>query len=274
MKTTAYWSVATLACAGLACQNEPTDAARAPATPPPAKAARVTVNGYPISAEEIALYRSAKKPARTEAEAIEALVDLELMAQGALQKGLAEDLGVYDPAKLPAKARLELREDLARRLRLSVMDGLPKPSPEAVKAYFEEHRARMGVVFEVRTIRARTEEQARQAAQALAGGAPFAQVAAATATARPAPTKMGFDTMPEAWWDPVSKLEPGQRAGPLEAAGGGFAVVELISREQVEVPSVDAVAHRIDAVLRAQNYTAALEAERARLKKGAKIERQ
>jgi hypothetical protein len=246
----------------------------APATGP--RRVALVVNGRPITEAEVALRmreRGPTRPGLPRAEAIEKLVTLELAAQAAEGRGLDRDPSFQDElALLEAKVRDTRRTRLAQRYRMEALAEVAPPSEAEVQAFLTSHQARLGVELTLRRLTTRTHADAELALAALRRGEPMAEVAKAFPGESVEMGPLGFDTLPDPWWDALGAAAPGTLSGVIPMGEDRFVVLELVSRAEVPLPAPEVLKRRAQAVLQAQAYEVQQAGLGAALRQGARIE--
>lgn len=258
----------------LSCAKDQPAPSPAPAKATPRNVAAV-VNGRPITEAEVAQRLRDRGPGTpaTREDAIEHLVTLELQAQAAEKQGLDQDPSFQaDMETLEAGVRAQRRLKLARLYRLTSMAGAAAIPEQQARAYFDANQERIRTEVEVKRIVTRTRADAEKALAALAEGTAFDDAAAMFPGEARGPVRMGFDTLPDEWWQPVSKLAPGAHTDILPLEGGRFAIVELVARRELPAPAFEDVRRRIETVLTARALDTRRREQDAALRKEATIE--
>jgi len=245
------------------------------------------VNGVPITELDVK-FRS-KAPSQHEGVksdvvgpvVIETLIRDELVYQRAVELGLDKD-----PEYL--KRVQEMEAQLATFKRRQMVDAFYAKEvhqktevPEAeVKAYFDRHSADIRAELHVmQLLYTRDPDAARAASDAIKGGKSFEEVAKERFKGIPpqekAPWDLGFmkwNQLPEAWWDVVFKMKPGEVSDVISGGEQRFWVLKLVERRDNPNASFEDFKPRIISVLKRTR----VEERRAELldelKKKAKIE--
>lgn len=230
----------------------------------PTGEAVATVNGKAISQEQFAAYAERRTGSSADAlepqvreQLVNELVNIELLAQAALDKNLDE--------QDPLKAQLAFQRDTA--LADAAMTQYLEQNPitdEDIRAEYESRQAELGgTEYKARHILVESEEQARDLIQQLEGGADFTELAKEHST-EPGADQSGGDL---GWFSPaqmvppfaaaVTSMEPGQRSQEPVQTQFGWHVIQLEDTREVPPPAFEQVAPRIQRVLmnqRIQNY--------------------
>ena len=250
-----------------------------------------TVNGVAISAVDLAQaiaatargdggHGGAPGTARPDRDQVLAtVIDQELAAQRATALGLDADPGYREEL-----ARLEAQVTGFRRQRLAVLlerdVGAKAPvDPAAVRAYYDQHAARIGTQTRVWQILLRDDTVANTAAGELATGAPFEEVAARTLPAPPppgtAPWDLGYlawNQLPEAWLPELARLQVGGTSGVIAGPRGRRWIIKVVDRRADPEATFERARPIIELALQAQAATAARAELAQTLRQGARIE--
>lgn len=269
---TMLWVGAQAACTPA--EEPPPASPQAPATskaPVPESPVVATVNGKPITEAEVAMRRRVvgrRKISR--AEALQQIIEHELQAQEAEARGLHQTEAFREEMAL-AKAGLRdaRRQILAKSYRLRAVAELPEPPPEEVAAYLRAHSDRIQTEVRLEKITTASREEAQRVVDNLKKEGVWSELAKLHGSGSVGP--VGFDGLPDAWWDALDKLKPGEHTKVLESADR-FAVLRLVERKEVARPPEDELKRRVRAFLRAENLERQRAGQDAALRKAADIQ--
>jgi len=272
-------------------------AGAAPAAAPAAGANAAVVNGVPITRAVLVdrlLYESTAGQ-----EILDELVDEALVEQAAKAKGIAVTKAEVDArvkairdgvgAQLPAYLRSQriTEKGLAGKARLKLLvekllaDQMAVPEAEA-KAAYEKYKDQFNVpeTVRLRLIKLATQEQAKAAAERLAKGADFAQLAkelstdpASKASGGLVPNPLAKAQLPEALGQAAFATQVGQVGGPVEAMGG-WCLLKVESKAAAITRSFEQVKDVIISDLRTAKLGQAWEKWIAEKRKAAAIKRE
>lgn len=250
--------VATCACA-CACERR---AAEAPATRPagpssmPSVSARAdeaaaTVNGVVITraAVDHRLRGGHGRGAVTDEmrkDALDKLVDLELLHQEGIRLGLDRDQRYRAKVR---KMELDLaafqRIEMARRLNSTQVAAKISVTSEDARRYYEAHASELRAECHLVSIRFASSAQAQDALAKLDNGAKFDDLVpqapgAPTHAGAREPHTMGWSQLPDEWVDAVVALAPGGHSGVLQGRKTGVRIVRLVERKTAADQSFEA----------------------------------
>jgi parvulin-like peptidyl-prolyl isomerase len=212
-----------------------------------------------------------------EALLVERLVRQELAAQRAVELGLDQD-----PEYLAELAELEAQVAAFRRERLAQVyhrDAGRKIviTDEEARAYYDAHAAQIRSQPRVFQILSRDEAKLRAAADALARGTPFEEVAAAQFPSLPpgqTPWDMGFlrwHQLPDAWAGVIEGLADGEVSGVIRGPSRRFWIIKVVGRRDDPGATFEAVKPLIVDLLREQRLAGLRDQADAELMGKAKI---
>lgn len=241
--------------------------------PPRQVAAKVNAEEISMGQLNLAVARMPEAPPeraqKQRREALDMLVDQQLVAQAALKQGLERDPEVIGSL---AQARSEV---LARSYMSRLVAALPAPTDEEVLAYYDAHPLLYAQrrYYVLREIALPAKEAPVAALRAMAARGSVDSVAAwlraqglthsVSASTRPA------EDIPAPVLQAVSRLKPG--GVTVVPTPDGVFVVHLVSSREAPVDS--AAAHvRIRRQLAAERARNAMASEMARIRSGAKVE--
>lgn len=218
-----------------------------------------TVNGKAITQEQFATYAERRTGMPTDTlepqvreQLVNELVNIELLAQAALQENLHE--------QAPLKAQIAFQRDTA--LADAAMTRYLEQNPigeEDIRAEYEKRQAELGgTEYKARHILVENEQNARELIQQLEGGADFAELAKAHST-EPGADQSGGDL---GWFSPaqmvppfsaaVSSMQPGEHSKEPVQTQFGWHVILLEDTRDVAPPAFEQVAPQLQRVLMSQ----------------------
>lgn len=225
-------------------------------TESPAPDVLVTVNGHPITEEDLALKT---RPSRHEAgedgdepgddptarlTAAQKKAQLETIVQQELEAQRAHELGLdQDPTYRQELSRLQASVDAFRRQRL--VELYARHEREATKVtdadarrYFQENKEHLQTELHVLQILMRDERKIDEAHRAVQAGT-FEQVAAGMFPALPEGTRppwdlgyLRYNQLPEPWRGVVDRLEDGGTSGIIRGPRNRFWIVKVVERRR------------------------------------------
>ena len=263
IKQIAVWGALLLGCARESSRSE-----EAPVHPVAA-----TVNGRAISEAEVQLRMRERGGPANRAEALDALVLLELQAQRAEAAGAARDpdfLAQMEPVL--ARMRDARRMKLAKIWRLRTLAQLEPVSEADARAWLATHGDFVRAQWRLKRITTRRREEASQALLELEAGRPFDEVAAAFPGEAIELGPLGFDSIPEDWWAALAPLAPGART-PIISAGERFLILQVVERQELPLADFATLRRRIETVLQVRHFEERMRSLGEELKKGAVIEK-
>lgn len=258
---------------------------RAPAEGPPPKDVVARVNGRPVTAFDVAMslkspFKAALKKQSPEEQkaSLEQVIEAELFAQRAVELGLDRDPAYLEElARIEAQARAARRTALARYFRTHEVLEKATVTDADLKAYFEAHREALTKELHLQQAIFTSRAAADAALAAIAQGQAF-EVAVAPAfpgtTPEQKPWDMGFltiDLAPAFARAELLKLAPGQVSPPIEVSGA-FWVYKLVEVRTNSAITAEAVAPRLQATLKAEQFAKRLSAVQAEVRAKAKID--
>ncbi len=223
----------------------------APQPPAPARVATAAlpegafaiVNGVPITRQDVELAMTTgghKSDTSLEAQkrVLDKLIADELIAQEARKLGLDAD-----PEYQESLARLEAQSDAFTRQALGQawfreeIRAKAKPSPEAVRRYFDEHADTLRTEVHVKQILRKSRAEIDADHARLQAGEEFEAVAASRfeglETGDRAPWDLGYvksTQIPAAWTEAVATLPDGGVSEILFNASGRFWIIQVVAR--------------------------------------------
>lgn len=270
--------VSTVACASPA-QEEPPARASAETPPsveasPPEGPVAAVVNGRAITEDEVNVRRRGRGRRRIpRAEALEAIIEEELQAQAAEKSGLHETEAVQKELALARAAFKDARRQLlAKGYRLQALEELPEASPAEVDAYIQRHANRIRTTVRIERVTTKTRAAAEQARAALVEGKSAAEIAAALPQESGPVGPVGFQLLPDKWWQVIEKLQPGRVSEVIASTAERFVVLRLVERKTVDMPPRDVLERTVRARLKADSLDGVRARREAELRKNAKIE--
>jgi peptidyl-prolyl cis-trans isomerase C len=255
--------------------------AAAPA-PAPVEGLLATVDGRSITrAEVLASMRSAPShggAAETEAEALERVIQEEVLAQHARALHLDDDPAFREQDRL-AEARFHAarRAQLAALAERRIAALRPAVGEAEVRAFYEANVARIRREVHVQQILLRDEAAAQQAARDVAAGAAFEEVARRPfAGLDPSlrPWDLGFlrwNVVPDAWLPALATLSPGQTSGVIAGPNHRYWIIKLVERRDAPDVTLDVARPAILQSLQEGAATARRSAEAATLRQRARV---
>lgn len=248
-----------------------------------------TINGAPITASELAQTMAAASRgdtphggapaavAPTRDKVLATMIDQELAAQRAVALGLDQDRGYREElARLEAQLATFRRQRLAALFDRALAAEAPV-DPAAVRAYYDQHQARIRTRVHVWQMLFRDPAKAQAAAAELAAGKDFAEVARAAMAApegqRPWDVgELAWNQVPEAWAPVLPSLAVGASSGVIVGPGGRWWIIHLVDRRDDPAQTFDHARPAIELALGADAAAAARAAIMARLRREARIE--
>jgi parvulin-like peptidyl-prolyl isomerase len=212
------------------------------------------VNGVAITEDDLNLRlqggHAGNITPRMREQALEALIDEELLYQNGVKLGLDKDAKYRNALKvMEARMKAYKRSEMARMLRGSKIASSVNVTNEDVKKYFTEHEAVISTDLHLLGIRFPDEEQARTASERMKTE-PFEAVAREKFThaagGKTTPWDMGFlhwNQIPIEWVDAVYALKKGEVSGVLSSQWNGIYIVKLVDRRK----NPDAALERVSA---------------------------
>lgn len=228
-----------------------------------------TVNGEPITEEELSEYRSLRPSsgaAPGRAELLDELITRQVVYQDALRKGLDQD-----PEVLKELEQLRTRVLVSAAVRKAMEDN--PVSDEELKADYDKLKDRMITTeYKARHILVKEEDEAKALIKQLDQGADFAELAKKHSTG---PTnKRGGDL---GWFNPqqmvpefsqaLQQLEKGSYTKEPVKTQFGWHVIKLEDTRQTEPPAFEQMKSRLEKMAQQRKVGEYIEA----LKKSAKI---
>ncbi len=239
----------------------PAQSAASAATAPTANAATkpamgdldvaAMVNGVPILRDEVRIFLRSRTrgdtspPPEMEDQVLELLINQEIMAQYAQQKGL--ELEGKDKAewqKMMAAASGFRRQSLAEVAKRDSLKTAPEVSPDDVQAYFKEHETELKTEWHMEQIMGREEAPLQGYLADLKAGKSFEEVAKASLGGEmPAaglkPWDLGWlhwKQLPDPWRPEVTKLKPGQFSEVVHGAKHRYWIVRVVETRAAQLP--------------------------------------
>jgi parvulin-like peptidyl-prolyl isomerase len=217
------------------------------ATPPaPTPKVLATVNGVPITEEEVR-YASAGmgshemgRRAVNEKDVLEAIIQQELIYQRAIKLGLdADPTYQRDLRKLDVEVKAFKRRMLSRIFLGREIPRRAQVSDAEARKYYEKNATRLRTEFKLWQILKRNKDQIDQVLKDLARGERFEDVAGKGLPKLPAGVNKPWDLgylrwvqLPEPWREVVYALKPGQRSGIIQGPNNRFWIIKLIDRRE------------------------------------------
>lgn len=268
-----------------ACERRQQDAAR-PAPSVLASEVRARVNGVSITGDEVALWLAgphgtAKSGSPlTPEQALEDLIDLELMAQRAQALGHRVEGGpAADGGADAVLGRATRRQSLAKQFRMKELLLKAVVTPEEARAWFDANAAWVRSELEVQSMRVAGREAVGQAQGLLASGKSFEEVAATVDVGRGAEPRPGvakrlrWSQVPPPWRAELERLTAGKISGPIADGAGGFWLLKLLGRNEDPAVTFESAGPAVQAWLTAQKFEQQRESVVKELRGKAKIER-
>ncbi len=217
-------------------------------TAPPAVVGEVlvTVNGVPITREEVT--SAARGPsshggsgaAETPEQTLDRLIGEELQSQQAMRRGLDREPGFRaDLARAEASFREWRRSQLATMLETQEQTARPAVSDADARAYYDANATRIRTEVHVEQILLRDEAAVARALAEVRGGAAFEEVARRQFAGIPDgaghPWDLGWlrwNLVPAAWRDMAYTLPVGQTSNILRGPNNRFWIIHVIERRE------------------------------------------
>ena len=241
-----------------------TAAATAFAADDPADVVLATVNGREITRGELDFWLMGGHGQRItpelRAQALDNLIETELMYQKGLELGLDKD-AKYRAAVRDLELRLEAakRKEMVRRIGNVEIAAKVQIKPEDGRAYFEANKAAITTDYHLGAITFPSVEAAQQAVDEIKAGKTFEEVAERSAPRRPLKAEgakpeeakpvwdLGFlswNQMPAEWAAAVGSMKVGEVSGVVQGARVGiriFKVIETRANDKATFETVQGV---------------------------------
>jgi parvulin-like peptidyl-prolyl isomerase len=222
------------------------------------------VNGVPIGELEVAMEtrhgHSLEETNVPRDQILDGLALREAMAQKAVALGLDKDEGLGERlARVQAQFASQRRKELAMLLyKREVLDKVSVTDQE-IRDYYQRNQDRIRTELHVMQILTRDPAEAERAANDLATGKSFDEVAGRAYPSLPAnvkpPWDLGFITwknVPADWVKTVYGLAPGQTSDIIKGPGNRFWIVKLVGKRDNPEMTVEHVRSDIADQLKAQ----------------------
>lgn len=214
--------------------------------PSPASGVLATVNGVPITDEDVS-YALARMGAHqmggravNKKNVLDAIIQQELVYQEAVKTGLETDPTYQkDLRKLEVQVKAFKRGLLSRMFLQREIPRRAKVSDAEAQEYYAKNTARLRTEFHLWQILKRNKDQIEQVLKELERGESFEEVAGKGMPKLPAgvnkPWELGYlrwVQLPKAWRDVVYSLKPGERSGILQGPNRRFWIIKLIDKRE------------------------------------------
>ncbi|MDZ4344006.1 MAG: peptidyl-prolyl cis-trans isomerase [Candidatus Binatia bacterium] len=234
--------------------------------PAPTPGVLATVNGVPITEEDVRYASAGKGTHETGGRAVnkndvlDEIIQQELIYQRAVKLGLeAEPTYQRDLGKLEAQVNAFKRKRLSQVYFERETARRAEVSDAEAREYYAKNTARLRTEVKVWQILKRNKDQIDQALNDLVRGKRFEDVAGKGLPNLPAavgkPWDLGYlrwEQLPEPWRDVAYALKPGERSDIIRGPNDRFWIIKLIDRRENPAVSFEESKPSIMKMLRAE----------------------
>ncbi len=244
----------------------------------------VTVNGVPVTRDEVqgaargSLSHGGGAPERND-DALARLIDDELLAQRAVASGLDRDPAFREELRVAeARFRVWRRTQLAALVERRTNDADAGVSDADARRWYDANTARARAEVRVAQILLRDEGAAAQALRELRGGASFDDVARRLAVPGTDPAErpwvigpLRWHQLPDPWRGPLDGLRVGETSAVIRGPNRRFWILKLLERRENTELTFESTRATIAQVLRDERAAAARTRLHDELRRGARI---